>query len=127
MVLNEEAISKRTIGKDIEPMDGQVWRTGANEATVFETDKDLTIQGKKLAAGKYGLFTLFIGDTATVIFNKTWKQWGAFKYNAADDALRVKASVTNVSSSSEKLTFSISPSGIIDLFWANKKVTFTAK
>jgi hypothetical protein len=124
---SQPSVKGRTIGKDIEPMDGQVWRTGANEATVFETDKDLTIQGKKLAAGKYGLFTLFIGDTATVIFNKTWKQWGAFKYNAADDALRVKADVTNVSSPSEKLTFSISPSGIIDLFWANKKVTFTAK
>ena len=72
-------------------MDGKVWRTGANEATVFETDKDVTIDGKKLPAGKYGLFTLFNGNDATIIFNKTWKQWGAFDYNEADDALRVPA------------------------------------
>jgi len=124
---SQPSVKGRTIGKDIEPMDGQVWRTGANEATVFETDKDLTIQGKKLAAGKYGLFTLFIGDTATVIFNKTWKQWGAFKYSAAEDALRVKADVSTASSPSEKMTFNISPSGEINLLWGNRKVAFTAK
>jgi hypothetical protein len=76
---SQPSVKGRTIGKDLEPMDGKVWRTGSNEATVFETDKDLTIQGEKLPAGKYGLFTVFTGDTATVIFNKTWKQWGAFK------------------------------------------------
>ncbi len=37
---------------------GKVWRTGANEATTFETDKDITLEGKTLAKGKYGLFTI---------------------------------------------------------------------
>jgi hypothetical protein len=124
---SQPSVKGRTIGKDLEPMDGQVWRTGSNEATVFETDKDLTIQGDKLPAGKYSLFTLFSGDTATVIFNKTWKQWGAFKYSAAEDALRVKADVSTASSPSEKMTFNISPSGEINLLWGNRKVAFTAK
>jgi hypothetical protein len=124
---SQPSVKGRTIGKDLEPMDGQVWRTGSNEATVFETDKDLTIQGEKLPAGKYGLFTLFSGDTATVIFNKTWKQWGAFKYSAAEDALRVKADVGTASAPSEKMTFNISPAGEINLLWGNRKVAFTAK
>jgi hypothetical protein len=105
-------------------MDGKVWRTGANEATVFETDKEVTIGGKKLAAGKYGLFTLFNGNDVKVIFNKTWKQWGAFDYKEADDAFRVPAKCTTESSSTEKMTFKISPAGEVTLLWGNRKVNF---
>ena len=122
---SQPSVKGRTIGKDLEPMNGEVWRTGANEATVFETDKAVTIDGKKLPAGKYGLFTLFNGNDVTVIFNKTWKQWGAFKYKEADDALRIKTKVINESSSTEKMTFKISPAGVVTLLWGNKKVEFT--
>ncbi len=125
---SQPSIKGRTIGKNIEPMDGKVWRTGANEATVFETDKDLMIGGKKLSAGKYGLFTIFNGTKdGTVIFSKTSKQWGAFKYNEADDALRVKADVASLSSPSEKMTFKINSSGKIDLLWGDRKMGFTVK
>ncbi len=124
---SQPSVKGRTIGKDLEPMEGQVWRTGANEATVFESDKDLTIDGKKLPAGKYGLFTIFNGDDATVIFSKTWKQWGAFKYNEADDALRVKADVEKASAPSEKMTFMISPEGKVDLMWGDKKMEFAVE
>lgn len=121
---SQPSIKGRTIGKDIEPMDGQVWRTGANEATIFETDKDVTIDGKKLPAGKYGLFTLFNGNKVTIIFNKTWKQWGAFKYKEADDELRVNTKFTTEASSTEKMTFKISPAGVVTLLWGNRKVEF---
>lgn len=124
---SQPSVKGRTIGKDLEPMQGQVWRTGANEATVFTTDKDLTIDGKKLPAGKYGLFTIFNGEDATVIFNKTWKQWGAFKYNEADDALRVKASVETASSPAERMAFTISPAGKVDLMWGDKKMEFSVE
>lgn len=123
----QPSVKGRTIGKDVEPMDGKVWRTGANEATVFETDKELSIGDGKLAAGKYGFFTLFNGNDVTVIFNKTWNQWGAFKYAEADDALRIKAEASDESSSSEKLTFKIDPSGLIALLWGPKKVEFSVK
>lgn len=73
---------------------GEVWRTGANEATVFETDKDIKIEGKTLPAGKYGLFTVPGKDEWVIIFNKTWKQWGAYQYKAADDVLRVTVKPT---------------------------------
>src|SRR6187402_3904522 len=56
---SQPSVKGRTIGKDLEPMEGKVWRTGANEATVFETTKDVMVEGKKLPAGKYGLFTIF--------------------------------------------------------------------
>ncbi|MEP6616566.1 MAG: DUF2911 domain-containing protein [Ginsengibacter sp.] len=124
---SQPSIKGRIIGKEVEPMDGKVWRTGANEATVFETNKDLSIEGKKLAAGKYGLFTVFNGDNATVIFNKTWKQWGAFDYKEADDALRITTKSVPETTSTEKLTFMISPAGVITLLWGNKKTEFTVK
>jgi hypothetical protein len=128
---SQPSVKGRTIGKadstGVEPIDGKVWRTGANEATVFETDKDVTVNGNKLPAGKYGLFTLFNGNDVTVIFNKTWKQWGAFKYNQADDALRVQTKWTAASSPSEKMTFKISSSGVVSLLWGNRKVDFTVK
>lgn len=55
---------------------GQVWRTGANEATTFETDKDLTFEGKILRRGKYSLWTIPRPDTWTIIFNSEYGQWG---------------------------------------------------
>ena len=124
---SQPSVKGRTIGKDVEPMDGKVWRTGANEATVFETDKDLTVQDGKLPAGKYGFFTLFNGNDVTVIFNKTANQWGAFKYSEADDALRIKTKASDVSPATEKMTFKINPSGLITLLWGPKKVEFSVK
>ena len=118
------SVKGRNIGKDLETKDGQVWRTGANEATVFATDKDVTIDGKKLPAGKYGLFTLFNGNEVTVIFNKTWNQWGAFKYKDTDDALRVKTKYTTEASPTEKMTFKISKKGVVTLLWGTRKVEF---
>lgn len=49
---SQPSVKGREIGKDVEPMKGKVWRTGANEATVFEVSKDVTINGKNLPAGK---------------------------------------------------------------------------
>lgn len=54
----------------------QVWRTGANEATTFEANKDLNIEGKTLKAGKYSLWTIPRPNTWTIIFNAEHGQWG---------------------------------------------------
>jgi tetratricopeptide (TPR) repeat protein len=69
---------------------GEVWRAGANEATVFETSRDVTINGQPLPAGKYSLHAIPAQDEWTIIFNKTADQWGSFRYDAKQDALRVK-------------------------------------
>lgn len=55
---------------------GKVWRTGANEATTFTTNKDLTIGGKTLPAGKYTLWTIPQKDKWTIIFNNKMYGWG---------------------------------------------------
>lgn len=124
---SQPSIKGRTIGKDLEPMDGKVWRTGANEATIFETDKDVTIDGAKLPAGKYALFTIFNGKDVTLIFNKKWDQWGAFGYSEGDDQLRVQTTYQESNPPFEKLTFTISPQGEVNLYWGNRKVSFQVK
>jgi hypothetical protein len=85
------------------------------------------VEGKALPKGKYGLFTLVNGDDWTIIFNKTWKQWGAFKYNAADDQLRVNVKAGKANPFAEKMTFTIDASGKVSLVWADVQVDFTVK
>jgi hypothetical protein len=69
---------------------GKIWRTGADEATTVTFERDVAIEGKRLEAGTYALFTIPGEESWTVIFNRVAKQWGAFKYEAAEDALRVE-------------------------------------
>ncbi len=121
---SQPAVKGRTIGKDLEPMKGQVWRTGANEATVFEIDKDVTINGQKLPAGKYGLFSIDNGAEWTIIFNKTWKQWGAYSYKDKDDALRITCKEATPASSSERMTFTVAADGTVNLAWGNRGFSF---
>ncbi|HMK26668.1 MAG TPA: DUF2911 domain-containing protein [Chitinophagaceae bacterium] len=121
---SQPAVKGRTIGKDLEPMQGQIWRTGANEATVFEVDKDVKIEGQSLPAGKYGLFTIMNGDEWTIIFNKTWDQWGAFSYKEDDDRLRVKVKSGKASQFSERMTFQVAKDGKITLLWGDIAVNF---
>lgn len=68
---------------------GEVWRAGADEATTISFDKNVTIDGKALAAGRYALFLIPAEGDWTVIFNQVADQWGAFKHDAASDALRI--------------------------------------
>jgi hypothetical protein len=105
---------------------GKVWRTGANEATVFEVNKDVKINGKALAAGKYGLYTIPGEKEWTIIFNKTWNQWGT-KYTEADDALRIMVKPDKNNNSMEKMTFKIEKDGDVELLWGNTEVEFKVK
>lgn len=68
---------------------GQPWRTGANEATQFTTSDDIQVEGQALAAGTYALVTIPTADSWTVIFSKQKEMWGAYDYDAKNDALRV--------------------------------------
>lgn len=68
---------------------GEVWRAGANAATLFETTEDLTINGKPLPKGSYSLHVIPTAAEWTLIINKDAGQWGSFSYKEADDALRV--------------------------------------
>lgn len=124
---SQPSVKGRTIGKDLEPMEGKVWRAGANEATIFETSKDVTVEGKKLPAGKYSFFTLNTGNDWTLIFNKKWNQWGAYDYKESDDALRINVKAEKSKSFAEKLSYLISKSGKASLLWGNNDVSFMVK
>lgn len=68
---------------------GQVWRAGANENTTLEVSTPVTVEGKPLPAGKYGVHMIPNADTWTVIFSKMAVAWGSYTYNQSEDALRV--------------------------------------
>jgi hypothetical protein len=65
------------------------WRAGANENTVFAVSDNISIEGKLLPAGRYGLHMIAGPDEWQLIFSKDANAWGSFFYEAADDALRV--------------------------------------
>src|SRR5208283_3328924 len=65
-------------------------RAGANETTVFAVSHDVTVEGKPLPAGRYGLFMIAQLDEWTIIFNKNSSSWGSFFYDESLDVLRVK-------------------------------------
>ena len=121
---SQPSVKGRTIGKDLEPMAGKVWRTGANEATVFEVSQAVKVEGKELPAGKYALFTIANEGEWTIIFNRTWKQGGAFNYKEADDILRVKVKPGKADQFAEKMTFIVDKNGTVTLLWGDIKVDF---
>ena len=124
---SQPSVKGRTIGKDLEPLPGKVWRTGANQATVFETDKNIMVEGKSLPAGKYGLFTIAGDKEWTIIFNKTWDQWGAFNYDEKKDALRVHVKSQKAPSFTETFTINVNKDGTVSLLWGDTRVDFTVK
>ena len=122
---SQPSLKNRTIGKDIAPF-GKVWRTGANEATVFEASKNVTIQGKTLPAGKYSLYTIPGENEWTVIFNKSWDQWGTV-YKEEQDLLRIAVKPETTETPQEKLTFMITKGGEVSLEWGKTEVEFEVK
>lgn len=105
---------------------GEVWRTGANEATTIQFDKAVKIEGKDLAAGKYALFTIPGEKEWTIIFNKDHKQWGAYNYKKEDDVLRVTVPARKPKSFVETFTIS-AENNEITLAWENSEVSFKVK
>jgi len=123
---SQPSLKGRVIGKDL-AVYGKLWRTGANEATVFEISKDVKINGKALAAGKYGLFTIPGENEWTIIFNKIWDKWGETDYTEAEDALRIVVKPSTTTLATEKMTFEIEKSGEVSLMWGNTEVSFKVK
>jgi hypothetical protein len=68
---------------------GKVWRAGANENTTINFSDDVSIEGKPLAAGTYGLHMIPDKDQWTIVFSKNSTSWGSFSYDEKEDALRV--------------------------------------
>ena len=107
---------------------GQVWRTGANEATTISFSDDVTINGQALPKGTYSLHTIPGKDSWTIIFNKVADQWGSFNYDQSKDALRVTAK-PHGDEFNELMTFSIpkvtADEATVEIKWTNVAVPLT--
>jgi hypothetical protein len=105
---------------------GEVWRTGANDATKFVTDADLTIGGKDVPAGNYTMFTVPNADKWTLIINKKTGEWGIpYKYEG-DELLRTDMSVSKTAAPVEDFTISFHEMGTgchMYLDWENTRAT----
>lgn len=105
----------RLIFGGLVPFD-KVWRTGANEATTFETNEDITFGTKTLKAGKYTLWTIPREETWTILFNSEYGQWG-INYNgepnrdAANDVLSIDAHAVQQNREFEQFTISFEKIG----------------
>lgn len=124
------AVKGRKIFGDLVPY-GQVWRAGANEATLFETDKEIKVEGKTLPAGKYSLYAIPGEKEWTIIFNKQTGQWGVKRGGAtsrdeAQDALTVQVKPKKTSGMNERLAYDVNNKGFV-LRWENVEVPVSIK
>ena len=120
-------VKGRTIWGDLVPY-GQVWRTGANEATTITFSDDVTVGGKKLPKGTYSLHTTPGQDAWTIHFNSVADQWGSYSYDAANDVVSVTAKPERAPFR-EWLTFEIpemtTDTAKVVIRWENVAVPFT--
>jgi hypothetical protein len=120
-------VKGRKIFGAMEPY-GAVWRTGANAATIIQFSDDVTIEGNKVPAGEYGLFSIPGKDEWTVILNKTAHQWGAYTYKQSDDLLRFKVKTVNHADPLETLTMQFNnvdqTKCVLELRWENISFAF---
>src|SRR5213594_3281152 len=108
---------------------GKVWRAGANENTTIEFSDPVSVEGKPLAKGVYGLHMIPNPDSWTVIFSKTNTAWGSYSYDQKEDALRVDVKPRPLAENKEALEFdfeALKPtSAAVTLKWEKLGVPFT--
>lgn len=109
---SQPAVKDRKIWGSLVPYN-QVWRAGANEATTFETQKDIKVNGNALPAGKYRFHIIPTEKEWTVIFNKQTESVGSFKYDESQDQLRVVVQPNKVKKLKERLTYYIENQSVI--------------
>jgi hypothetical protein len=109
IVYGRPLLKGRTVGDSVEPLEGKVWRLGADEATTFTTDRDLMVGDADVPAGEYTLFAVTTGDTTELIVNSETGQWGT-AYDESQDLGRTPMTVETLDSPAEQLTLHIEDS-----------------
>ena len=108
---------------------GEVWQSGAHNATWIKTNKDIIINENLLKAGKYGFFTIPNKDKWTIIFNKNWNQHGKDEYNESEDVLRFDLTPKISKEITEQLFYQVErindQEGSISLSWEKVVVKFS--
>jgi hypothetical protein len=106
---------------------GQVWRAGANENTTIEFTDPVSVEGKPLAKGIYGLHMIPTENDWTIIFSKVASAWGSFTYSQSEDALRVSVK-PRAAEMKEALAYEVDDvtpnSAVIALRWEKVAVPF---
>ena len=103
LVYSRPDVKGRKIFGGMEPY-GTVWRTGANSATVIKFSDDVTMEGNKIPAGEYGLFSIPGENEWTIIISKQPKQWGAYSYKQSDDVVRFTVKTEHLQALTETMT-----------------------
>src|SRR6202163_817607 len=105
---------------------GEVWRTGANEATTFVTNANLSVGGKDVPAGSYTIFTIPNPDSWTLIINKKTGEWGIpYKYKE-DELGRVSMKASHTPSPVENFTIALDSTGsgcTLTMSWENTQAS----
>ncbi len=107
---------------------GEVWRTGANEATEITFTHDLLIHGEEIPAGTYSIFTIPNPNEWTIIFNSGLGQWGNYSYDRSLDIHRFTVETTPTSEHVEMFTIALEEGTnnyvTLQMMWDNVKLGF---
>ncbi len=123
VVYSQPAKRGREIWGGLVPYD-TIWRTGANAATMFTTDRDLVIAGTVVPAGAYTLWSTFTADTDTLVINSQTGQWGT-AYDPSQDFARLPMQRDGLDESVERFTIAIEPrneGGVLSLTWDTRRL-----
>jgi hypothetical protein len=127
VVYSRPSARERKVAGNLIPYN-EVWRTGANASTKISFSEEVKLDGHKVPAGDYALYSLFTEDKATIILSKNLSWWGTIGYDPADDFLRFDVPVKHPSSHYETFTISFSDftrnSANLNLKWEHTKAMF---
>jgi hypothetical protein len=118
---SQPAVRGRKVMGDLVPY-GKVWRTGANATTSIEFSDAVKIDGKAVAKGKYGLYTIPGKDEWTIMINKDIK-WGSDEYTEKQDVVRVKSKPVKTAALVESFTIAVEKNLVV-MRWENTEVSF---
>ena len=105
---------------------GQIWRTGANDATTFVTDTNVTVGGKAVPAGSYTIFTVPKADAWSLVISKKTGEWGTDYPGEKEDLLRVPMTVSKTSVPVENFTIAFDQAGskcTLRIEWENTRAS----
>ncbi|MGW8123061.1 DUF2911 domain-containing protein [Roseivirga echinicomitans] len=133
LAYSRPSLAGRDVDKLVNTLNNKVWRTGANTNTIIAFDKDVTLGGKALKAGRYSLWTVPGDKEWKVIINSMTDKWGT-AYDASGDVLSFMAPVSKTSNNVETFVIQLTDydnkamdSANIELAWGNLSVKFPVK
>jgi hypothetical protein len=90
---------------------GEVWRSGANEATIFHFHDDCKLENETIQKGKYAFYSIPGEDEWIFIFNNQWDTWGAYDYDETQDALRIRVKPQKTNKLVERMEYTMERGG----------------